>query len=243
MRPAVRGWVPGFVGLILVAGASAQVNPTFNLPSKLTPTTVNGVQKDGPIVTSQTTVSVGFQTDAVASATWIVYPIGATGSSGVFPPADSVGVHIPPANFGSPFQIRLGMKAVAPAVATTLPAFTGAESVSVIVDLEEPEVTVTEIQIGDRVIRLGQGEEVFVNGDFTVRGQVTDNVSKGEDISVRFRFGSNTGSPVQADPGGRFEIQVPVAGLADGDYDLEILAEDKTDDESRANLRVFRLDL
>lgn len=239
---------PPFVGLslllALLAASPAIAQEAFVVPSQLDVTTINGVTSDEPVVTSNSNVAVGFQTNALQNATWIVFPVGGTtGSSAVFPPTNSLGVIVPPASFNTPFTIQLGIKGVAPLPATTLPVFTGAGTKQVIVDTEPPEVTVTEIRVGDQSTPYTPGREIHVNGDFTVVGTVTDNVASPEDITLEAQMSGTSAGTATPESSGRFEINISVGSLPDGDYDLELLADDKTDDESQSNRRTFRLEM
>lgn len=231
MRPVL----PILIGTCLAGLASAQ----FTSPSQLDVTSVNGVTKDTPVVTSDFEVSAGFETNA-AGAVFIVFPLGAAGGPAIVPGQDAVLVHVPRESAGTPFTIKLATRAVGPAAATTLPTFAGQGTKQVIVDVEPPEVTITGFEVDGE--RKDKDEPLFVNKDFKVLGTIVDNVSKGEDLKVKARMGSFEGE-VQADSGGQFSIDVAVAGLADGSYELELTGEDKMDDQSRVNARVLRIEL
>lgn len=231
MRPIL----PLILGLALADLAPAQ----FVTPSQLDVTSINGITKDTPVVTSDFAVSAGFQTNA-AGAVFIVFPLGAPGGSAIVPGQDAVLVHVPRESAGTPFTIKLATRAVGPAAATTLPTFPGVGTKQVIVDVEPPEVTITGFEVDGE--RKDKDEPLFVNRDFKVLGTIVDNVSRGEDLKVKARMGSFE-TEVQADAGGQFAIDVAVAGLADGSYELELVGEDKMDDQSASNARTLRLEL
>lgn len=221
------------------ATSSAQV---FVNPTSLDVTSVNGISSTEPIVTSDRNVRVEFSTDAQAGVTWIVSPAnGAVGTQAVFPPATALGVFVPPESENTPFTIALTIKSVAPAAATTLPRFNGTGTQTVIVDTEPPEVTIRELRVGDRVIDVQAGDPAIVNGDFTVVGQVTDNISAPAEITLEARFGGSSNGETNPDDSGTFEIPVSVGSLSDGSYELEIDARDATDDQTRGNVSTFRM--
>lgn len=219
---------------VLAAGSWAQ---TFTLPSELTVTAVNGVSPaDGEaVVTSSRNVAASFTTDANAAFVWIVQPTGTTGGSSLHPQGDSVGVLVPFGQENNRFDVRLCITAIAPSFVTTVtPRTFCGTGLPVVLDTEPPEITVQEIQVGDRVERVSSTSGLRVNGDFVLRGTVRDAVASADQISVNVSMGG-VETAATVDESGRFEASVSVSGLSDGAYGVTITAEDAMSDTSSPN--------
>jgi hypothetical protein len=226
------GWI--LASLVMAAGVGAQ---PFTLPSELTVTAVNGVSPaDGEaVVTSSRNVAASFSTDANAAFVWIVQPTGTTGGSTLFPQGDSVGVLVPFGQENTRFDVRLCITAIAPSFVTTNnPRTFCGTGLPVILDNEPPEITVQEVQVGDRVERVSTTSGVRVNGDFVVRGTVRDAVASPDQLTVTVSMGGNE-TAASVDETGRFEASVSVSGLSDGAYGVTITAEDAMSDTSTPN--------
>lgn len=221
-------------GLLLGSSAAAQV---FTLPSQLNTTAINGVAaaQGEAVVTSSRNLAASFQTDANAAFVWLVQPTGTTGGTSLFPQGDSVGVLVPFGQEDTRFDVRLCITAIAPSFVTTNnPRTFCGTGMPVILDTEAPEITVTEIQVGDRVERVSSTSGLRVNGAFVVRGTVRDAVTAADQLTVTVSMGG-VESAASVDASGRFEASVSVSGLADGSYGVTITAEDKMSDSSKPN--------
>lgn len=220
--------------MVLLAPAAAQ---TFTLPSELTVTAINGVSPaDGEaVITSSRNLAASFSTDANAAFVWLVQPTGTTGGSSLHPQGDSVGVLVPFGSENSRFDVRLCITAIAPSFVTTNnPRTFCGTGMPVILDDEPPEITVQEVQVGERVERVSSTSGVRVNGDFVVRGTVRDRVASPDQLAVTVSMGG-VESAATVDETGRFEASVSVGGLSDGAYGVTITAEDAMSDTSTPN--------
>lgn len=228
------------LGLLLLrlAEGQAQTLPPFTLPSKLEVTAINGVSRpaDGrPVRTTSRTVAARFDTDAVQAFQWIVTPSGTTGGGALFPPGGDAAVLVPFGSEDQSFEVRLCITAIAPSPVLTNPnrTFCG-QGMPVALDTEAPTITVSAIEIDGVRTPVDASSTVRVNGDFTLFGSVRDNLTPPEELAVTVSMGGPP-SPVTPDPSGLFEAAVSVAGLSDGSYELEIVAEDAMSDGTKPN--------
>lgn len=225
-----------------------QVLPPFRLPSQLDITSLNGVAPgDGasgssaPLRTSSRHVAAAFSTDANAAFVWVVAPTGTTGSSAIFPGSEEAAAMIPFGRENQVFEVRLCATAIAPSAVLTHSGrtFCG-DGAPVVLDTEPPEIIVLTLEVDGVQRPYDPSQVLHVNQDFVVHGTVRDNFTPAEEIVLSTDFGGQGGSTT-VETGGRFQAQISVANLPDGDYPLVIRAEDVMSDSSEANSSEVRL--